>query len=356
MNSQPGLNHNPCPDCSTDDVANTGATGRVTRREFLNTVGRTVGGVVLASAAARILPAAAQAAAATPVQKPESLVKALFTSLSPRQREALCMPWDSPLRSKVGANWEIVKPAIKDMFTADQQEMVRGILKGVTTEEWYSKILKQFQDDGGGLEQYHVALFGDPSQHKFEWVLTGRHCTMRVDGHSNSNAAFGGPIFYGHAPKFNEDPGHPGNVYWEQGRKANEVFAALDGKQRTQALLDKAPPEDKINLQGPSGQFPGIAIGELSRDQKALVRSTMHDLLSPHRPEDAKEVVQDIEANGGLDSIHLSFYKQEALGHDGIWDIWRLEGPSIVWHFRGAPHVHTWVNVARDARLADGHV
>ena len=357
MNRQPGFNNTLCPDCSTNDDAHTGACGAVRqdRREFLQTVGRTVSGLVLASAASRILPAAAQAAAVKPGPMPESLVKTLFASLSPKQRETLCMTWESPLRSKVGANWEIVKPTIQEAFSADQQEMVRGILKGVTTEEWYPKILKQFQDDGGGLEQYHVALFGDPSQRKFEWVLTGRHCTMRVDGHSNANAAFGGPIFYGHAPKFTEDPGHPGNVYWEQGRKANEVFAALDGKQRAQALFDKAPPEDKINLQGPGGQFPGIAIGELSRDQKALVRATMHDLLSPHRPEDAKEVVNDIAANGGLDKIHISFYKQEALGHDGIWDIWRLEGPSIVWHFRGAPHVHTWVNVARDAKLADGH-
>lgn len=337
------------------DLSGGSAAGRLDRREFLQTVGRTVGTIALASATARIVPAMAQATPARPAPMPESLVKTLFTSLTPKQRETICMTWENPLRSKVGANWGIVKPTIKEVFTADQQEMVRGILRGVTTEEWYPKILKQFSDDGDGLENYHVALFGDPAQRKFEWVLTGRHCTMRVDGHSNANAAFGGPIFYGHAPKNTEDAGHPGNVYWEQGRKANEVFAALDGKQRAIALIDKAPAEDKITLQGASGQFPGIAIGELSKDQKALVQQTMHLLLSPHRPEDAREVIDDIAANGGLDKIHLSFYKQDALGHDGIWDIWRLEGPSIVWHFRGAPHVHTWVNVARDPKTADGH-
>ena len=25
--------------------------------------------------------------------------------------------------------------------------------------------------------------------------------------------------------------------------------------------------------------------------------------------------------------------------------IWRLEGPTLVWHFRGAPHVHAYVNI-----------
>ena len=81
----------------------------------------------------------------------------------------------------------------------------------------------------------------------------------------------------------------------------------------------------------------------------------MHDLLSPYRPSDAKEVMAEIDANGGLDKVHLSFYKQDALGKDGTWDLWRLEGPSLVWHFRGAPHVHTWVNVAKDPAKSDGH-
>ena len=36
------------------------------------------------------------------------------------------------------------------------------------------------------------------------------------------------------------------------------------------------------------------------------------------------------------------------MGDDGVWDNWRIEGPSFVWHYRGAPHVHVWVNVADD--------
>jgi hypothetical protein len=47
----------------------------------------------------------------------------------------------------------------------------------------------------------------------------------------------------------------------------------------------------------------------------------------------------------------LAFYKSEDVGNDSVWDIWRLEGPSFVWHFRGAPHVHVWVNVAGDSAV-----
>lgn len=340
--------------CLQEDIA-------LNRRDFLRTVGQAVGGIALGGALAGATSAFAQDKAAValttgakPVQA-ETLVKTLFDSLTPEQTAQVCMPWEHAKRSMVQANWGIVKTNIGQQFNADQQEMIQGILRGLTTEEWYPKITKQMEGDAGGLQNYYVALFGTPKSGKFEFVLTGRHVTLRADGHSNQNAAFGGPIFYGHAVKETENPDHAGNIYWQQSVKANAVFSALDGKQRAVALLDKAPAESKIDLQGANGMFPGIAIGELARDQKALVKSVMRDLLSPYRPSDADEVMRDITANGGLDKVHLSFYKQDDLGNDGVWDIWRLEGPGLVWHFRGAPHVHTWVNVVKDAKLSDAH-
>jgi hypothetical protein len=48
----------------------------------------------------------------------------------------------------------------------------------------------------------------------------------------------------------------------------------------------------------------------------------------------------------------MSFYNTDYngdgdLGEDGEWNIWRLEGPTFVWHFRGQPHVHTYVNIGQ---------
>ena len=56
-----------------------------------------------------------------------------------------------------------------------------------------------------------------------------------------------------------------------------------------------------------------------------------------------------LRENGGIDSLHMSFYKRGDLGQDKIWDRWRIEGPAFIWYFRGSPHVHTWVNVAHNA-------
>ena len=50
---------------------------------------------------------------------------------------------------------------------------------------------------------------------------------------------------------------------------------------------------------------------------------------------------------GGLDALHMAFYESNDIGTDKEWDIWRVEGPSFVWHFRGAPHVHSYVNIAK---------
>ena len=42
----------------------------------------------------------------------------------------------------------------------------------------------------------HSYTFATPAE--FEFALTGRHLTLRADGDSVENAAFGGPLVYGH--------------------------------------------------------------------------------------------------------------------------------------------------------------
>ena len=52
-------------------------------------------------------------------------------------------------------------------------------------------------------------------------------------------------MVYGHGTG-DSQKGLPGNVFYYQTLKANEVFGMLDGKQRKAALLDKAPREDEF--------------------------------------------------------------------------------------------------------------
>ncbi len=100
-----------------------------------------------------------------------------------------------------------------------------------------------------------------------------------------------------------------------------------------------------MNLRGANGSFPGIPVGDLSADQKQLVEATLKVLLAPRRKVDVDGVFEILKAGGGLEKLHLAFYQEGDLQDDKVWDIWRVEGPSFVWHFRGAPHVHAYINV-----------
>jgi hypothetical protein len=326
---------NACPDCRGEGTS---------RRDFVRTVaGAAVAGLFLPAGArpARAQEAGTKAAAETAAQR-------LHQSLSADQKKAICFPFDHPLRTKINANWAITPLKIEDDYTAEQQELIRAVFRGVTSPEGYERFQKQMDDDSGGFGQYHVALFGEPGSGQFEFEMTGRHLTIRADGDSVAGAAFGGPIIYGHGAGDGQKS-LPGNVFYYQTQKANEVFKALDGTQRKAALLPKAPAEANVPVQGDSGTFPGIRLGELSADQKGLVESVIQVVLDPYRKADIDEAMALMKAGGGLDALHMAFYESDDLGADQEWDIWRLEGPTFVWHFRGAPHVHAYVNVAKKA-------
>jgi len=313
-----------CPDCEEG----------VSRRDFVKKVtGIAIAGSLLPAA---IAPRRA-GAAPTPKSTAETAVKRFYDSLKEDQRKQICFPFDHDLRKKINANWAITKPKVDD-YTKEQQELLTEIFKGVTSPDGYERFLKQMEDDAGGFSEYQVAVFGTPGSGEFEWEMTGRHLTIRADGDSLSNTAFGGPIVYGHGAGDGKK-GLPGNVFYYQTLKANEVFNALDGKQRKVALVSKAPKEDAVLVQGTSGTFPGLSVGELSSDQKSLVESVIKVILAPYREEDVDEAIAIQKAGGGLDALHMAFYQSNDIGDDKVWDIWRIEGPSFVWHYRGAPHV-----------------
>lgn len=332
----------PCPDC----------TSPVSRRRFIQ-----------ASAVAVPLFATAKPALAAPskTSPAETAVKALYDSLTDKQKKEVCFDWDFKdekrglLRTHVSNNWQITKPNITGGFyTKEQQVIVHDIFKGLINPEWYDRFLKQLKDDSGGKkwgETQSLAIFGVPGSDKFEFVLTGRHQTLRADGNTQDHVAFGGPIFYGHAAQgFDEKPDHPGNVFWPQAQAANKVYGLLDEKQKKAALVAHTPKESSVAFRGDKiGDANGLRVKELSSDQKAELQKVLGLLVEPFRADDRDEALAALKKQGGLDDCVLAYYADGDLGEDKVWDNWRLEGPSFVWHYRGFPHVHVWVNVADDA-------
>lgn len=333
-----------CPDC---------AVSSPDRREFV------ASSLTWAAAAALPVwatPKASTLAQSSPKSVSETAVKAFFDSLTPDQKKVVCFPWDHHdekrglLRTHVSNNWQITRPAIDSPFYSPaQRAMLYDVFKGLFQPEWVKKLEKQLRDDNGGRPwgaAQSVAVFGTPGSDKFSLVMTGRHLTIRADGNSEAHVALGGPIFHGHAAEgFVEKPHHPGNIFWHQALEANKVFTMLDGKQRRTALVAQRPPESEVPFRG-DAPLPGLPVREMTPDQKQQVVKTLESLVEPYREEDRKEILACLEKNGGLDRCSLAFYQDGDLGDDGVWDNWRLEGPSFVWYFRGEPHVHIWIHVA----------
>jgi hypothetical protein len=324
------------------------------RREFLRT------GVAAVMTAAT---ASAFDVLAKPVERPtsETLVGQLYQSFSDAQKRAVCFAWDHQdrtrglLRTHISNNWRITPQAIRGnaFYTRDQQDMIRAIFEGLVNPDWLTRWDRQFRDDMGGFGlRQGIAIFGTPGTRQFEFVLSGRHGTMRCDGNSAEHVCFGGPILYGHEGSggYFERPNHADNVFWHQAVEANRIYQMLDGRQRQLALLPQAPDEAEVAFRG-NGRIDGIPVTELSADQKENLQRVLRLLLEPYRQSDRDEAVAALNRQGGLDRCFLTFYRHDDLGNDGVWDNWRLEGPAFVWHYRGAPHVHVWVNIAADPRV-----
>ncbi|MCA9175593.1 MAG: DUF3500 domain-containing protein [Planctomycetales bacterium] len=309
----------------------------LSRRHFVQASAAAGAGIWLGAGATRAV------ANPTRESKAEVAVKEFYSTLSDSQKEKICFPFEHEKRKRINANWGVTDPEIgSDFYTKAQRETIKNVLKQITSEEGYERFLKQMEEDAGGWDAYHVGVFGDPNSSLFQFLLTGRHITLRADGDSVPGYAFGGAVIYGHGE---EDPSE--NIYHYQTKQANKVFGALNEDQRAKAMVEKAPRENAVELQGAKGQFTGVSVSTFSDDQKQLVKETIDVMLAPYRKEDRDEVHTMLEHNGGIEQLHMTYYRQGDLKNDKVWDIWRVEGPALVWHFRGAPHAHTYLNIGQ---------
>jgi len=168
-----------CPDCESPRITVIHEPlPQIERRVFLK---RTIG----ALAATAIAPLG-QSAWAAKHGKSETLVQQFSKTLTGQQRAKVWFPFEDRKRTLVDNNWHIVDETVGGFFTKDQQALIREIFLGLHSPEYAEKVIQQVIHDSGkgGFESSSVALFGEPGTGKFEFVLTGRHCTRRCDGDS----------------------------------------------------------------------------------------------------------------------------------------------------------------------------
>jgi hypothetical protein len=342
-----------CPECDAAD--------NVGRRDFL----MTVGGTAVTLASLEVVPQVAKAQPAQPAGEParnvkpaEALIRELYQGLTEEQRRRVVLPWDHGAGDNRTAtrlrmyNASLNQHNIGAVYTRAQQELNERILRAICSdEEGHRRITRNGTFDASqSFQRCGAHIFGDPTNNQqFAWVFTGHHLTVRCDGNSEPNAAFGGPMYYGHSP----DGYSQRNVFNFQTRSVLAVWDALTADQRRSAVMAQYvnPREQEGSIRfRPAGQtYPGVAYRDLTADQRRLIETVMRDLISPYRREDGDEVMDLIRRNGGMERIHLGFFRDPQTA-ENRWDFWRLEGPGFVWNYRVLPHVHCYVNIGLQPR------
>lgn len=339
-----------CPECESIATPPEG----LHRRQFIRVVSAGAAALAGLSAGGTGLRALADEPAKSAPSKPsEDLVKELYGTFTADQKRDLILPWDHGDKAKgmltrLGMyNAPIGNKHISDHYTKPQQELLERILRSLCSgEEGYERISRNGTfDSSGSLDGCGAVIFGEPVDgQKFSWVFTGHHLTVRCDGNSEEKTAFGGPIYYGHSPNGYSDR----NVFNYQTKSVLSVYEALNEGQRKVAVVTGSPGEQapSVRLRPADQPKPGVAYAELEKGQRELVEKVMRDVLSPYRKADVDEVMDIIKTTGGMEKIHLAFYKDAKMNDQQPWHFWRLEGPGFVWNYRVLPHVHTFVNIS----------
>ena len=328
-----------CPECA-DPVL---ATPALDRRSFIRVLGGTAAIAATVGLPAIVRARREQAKAA------EALIQELFSGLDDTQKKSVLLPFNDAKRLGM-YNAALNNTKIGTVYTKPQQELLEKIVRSMAggAEGWKCLSRDGTWDASGSFTNCGAHFFGEPGPgKKYAWLFTGHHLTIRADGDFMEGAAWGGPMYYGHTPN-----GYvAGNVFNFQTKAVLEVAKALDEKQMKKAVIVGTPGElaPSIKFRKATEAKPGLAAAEMSKDQQALVQKVMHDLLAPYRKEDGDEVMAILKANGGLDKIHLAFYRDAKAEENERWHFWRLEGPGFVWNYRVLPHVHCYVNIAREA-------
>jgi len=279
----------------------------------------------------------------------DELAARLVDELDPASRAAACFAHDDPLRQYfnrgVGGGGLAVRPW-------GPSRRARGILTDLLhaglSEAGRGRVPDQFFVNWPGVHAMRVAVCGDPRTGPWQAVLTAPHLNLRLGGRSPEGVAFGGVQVYGDQ-RGDGRRGLPGNVYRYQHVAGDRLFQSLSAAQRAIALQPVAPVQTDVGLQGPGGSFAGLPLAEASPASHALAAELVRGILSTYPDADVADAQECLAANGGLDALHVAYYAEGEVASSGEYQVFRLEGPAAVLYFRGHPHVHAFVHVARDA-------
>ncbi|HEY2381090.1 MAG TPA: DUF3500 domain-containing protein [Terriglobia bacterium] len=281
------------------------------------------------------------------IEPADVLARRLYMGLDAAQRADASVSYDHPLRQYHNRGvWGGGREVLSG-FSREQRGILTDLMYAGLSVEGRSRLPQEDVTRWIGVNGMRVLICGDPASPPYQIILTGTHLNLRLGGRSAEGAAFGGPQVYGDQ-RGNERVGLPGNVYRDQFLIGQRLLRSLDDGRRKHAVLEEAPVQTQIELQGRHGSFQGIPVAELTEESKTVAHELVERIMSTYEPGDVAYARECLAANGGLDALFLSYYQHGQDGNIPEAQVFRLEGPAAVFYFRGYPHVHAFLNVAMD--------
>ena len=241
-------------------------------------------------------------------------------------------------------------------FSRNQRKILTDLMYAGLSEDGRNRVPEEFFTRWSGVHALRVVICGDPaappyqdhperqpSQPAARRREPRRRRVRRTAGVRRSARQ--------------RAAGLPGNVYRDQFLLAQRILRNLDAAKRKLAVLEEAPVQTGIELQGRHGTFPGIAVSALAlEDKRARSRSRrahFGDLYRRTTSRTRGRVCRPTAASTRCFSVTTSTARTARLAEGQVF---RLEGPGSVMYFRGYPHVHAFINIAMnaDAPLSSG--
>jgi hypothetical protein len=291
---------------------------------------------------------------ATPI---DALAAQVHSGLSATARKQACFALDHPLRQVHNRGLWLGGVNVNAFSLSwDARRALSTLLRQQLSAEGFERLLSQYPSRISGVNYLNLLMFGTPGEGPWQMLLSGIHLNLRVGSQISDSAAFGGtafggPVVYGDQ-RGNERDGLPGNVFRYQMQAAHQLIAGLTPAQRGAIRVTQAPPQTCIAVQGRDGRFDGLPVAELPLESRKLAHTVVAGILENYGEANAAHALECLNRNGGVDALHFADYDVDYQGGRHAGDkpsqVFRLEGAGAVFHFRGQPHVHAFVNVERD--------
>ena len=295
-------------------------------------------------------------------------LRALAATLTPFQRQTLVLPADDPTRQIANTVAVLDRPHLGTLLSAGQRRLVERLYEHMLSERGRQAFAGTVAVEGR-FDGCVLALYGEPERGTAQAVFSGGHLLVRGGGESREGAALGGAVAYGHQ-EGNGQWRVRGNSFAYHGDAANRLYAALSATERGRAVVPEPPHELLLQVQDRGGRFVGLQVGGASDAAREAAAALLDTVLAIYPEAERRRAWACVRGNGGVEALHIAYYArrgfypdmkdwasldaaERARRGDPYWQVWRLEGPGTILHFKGHPHVHAYLQIVRDPRAAN---